>query len=138
MKEFILTQPYANLEEMLNSAEVDVYKEELMQSDDDEYAVVSRIGNRYDLFGNKIEGFAKNPFKKEVKIEEEKTEDIDMRYMKIQEAIENEIAEAVMEEKVKHMQEIAQLKDEHQTEIEQVKVQAKEQAKAELIEKLSK
>ena len=66
MKEFVLTQPYNSLEEMLSSVEVNIYKEELEMSGVEKYAIVSRIGNRYDLNGNKIEDFADNPyFKKE-------------------------------------------------------------------------
>ena len=95
MKEFVLTQPYANLEEMLNSAEVDVYKEELEQGNIEKYAIVSRIGNRYDLNGKKIEDFVKNPYLKKkqdvvenvkieiaetLSVEEEKMEVKTMKY----------------------------------------------------------
>ena len=64
MKEFVLTQPYSTVEEMVNSGEVAVYKEELQQGNIEKYAIVSRIGNRYDLNGKKIEDFVKNPYLK--------------------------------------------------------------------------
>ena len=59
MKEFILTQPYTTIEEMVNSGELSVYKEELQQGNIEKYAIVSRIGNRYDIEGKKIELHAK-------------------------------------------------------------------------------
>lgn len=152
MKEFVLTQPYCSLEEMMSSGEFAVYKEELEQGNIEEYAIVSRIGNRYDLFGEKIDGFAKNPFnqkfakevEKEQEKQEEKKESVDMRYLKIEELIDNEVADAVAEAKAKHIKEVEQLKVEHQAEIEKLKIehqteieQAKETVKAELIAKLN-
>ena len=100
MKEFILTQPYGSLEEMLNSAEVAVYREELQQCNIEKYAIVSRIGNRYDLSGKKIEDLADNPFfhKEEMVVEEiastteEKvTEERSMKYCEIEMLIDKEI-----------------------------------------------
>ena len=44
MKEFILSQPYNTLEEMLNSTEVCGYIEELKQCEIEQYAIISRIG----------------------------------------------------------------------------------------------
>ena len=144
MKEFVLTQPYNSLDEMLNSGEVAVYKEELEQGDIEKYAIVSRIGNRYDLNGKKIESFSKNPFykKKEenvvedakTKIAEEDVKEINnMKFYEIEALIEQEIANAIADVKAKYEQEIAFLKEAHEKELEN----AKQQAKAELIEKLN-
>lgn len=146
MKEFILTQPYASLEEMLNSAEVAIYKEELEQGFIEKYAIVSRIGNRYDLDGNKIEDFADNPFivsyteiTKEDVVEEaditveEMLEGKTMKYFDIEEMIDKEVEKAVEEVKAKYEEEIAKLKEQHAIELEK----AKEDAKAELIAKLT-
>ena len=69
MKEFVLTQSYATIDEMLHSGEVEVYKEELQQGNIEKYAIVSRIGNRYDLNGIKIDGFVDNPFSKKKEVE---------------------------------------------------------------------
>lgn len=153
MKEFILTQPYANLEEMLNSAEVTIYKEELQQSNIEKYAIVSRIGNRYDLDGNKIEDFVDNPFivkqedvpvsycevTKEDVIEEasitveKMLEDETMKYAEVEKVIDNEIKKAVDNVKNEYKQVIAGMKEAHAVEIEKVK----EEVKAELIAKLT-
>ena len=152
MKEFILTQPYGSLEEMLNSAEVEIYKEELQQGNIERYAIVSRIGNRYDLNGNKIEDFADNPFlvKEDIPVSyceitkedvvedagitvEEILEGKTMKYFDIEEMIDKEVEKAVEEVKAKYEEEIAKLKEQHAIELEK----AKEDAKAELIAKLT-
>lgn len=132
MKEFVLTQPYANVEEMINSAEVAIYKEELQQGDIEKYAIVSRIGNRYDLSGNKIEDFINNPFYTEIK-EEPLSGGKDMKYFEIETLIDVEVANAVAALKSKHEKEIEVLKETHEKEI----AVAKEQARAELIAKLN-
>lgn len=140
MKEFVLTQPYGSLEEMLNSAEVAVYKEELEQGTIKQYAIVSRLGNRYDLNGNKVDGLVDNPFCKEQKSVEVK----DMKYTEIEILIEKEIEKAVAITKVAHAQELATIKAQHDKDVaelnakhieELAEVQAK--AKADLIAKLS-
>ena len=144
MMEFFLTQPYGSLEEMLSSAEVAVYKEDLERGTYEKYAIVSRIGNRYDLFGNKIDGFAYNPFYNQVEvvnlpfvvnetIEEKVVEGTDMKYCEIEVLIDNEIDKAISLVKLEHEKEIAKLKEEHAQEL----ARAKEEAKAELIAKLN-
>ena len=148
MKEFILTQPYNTLEEMLNSGEVAVYKEELEQGDIEKYAIVSRIGNRYDLNGKKIEDFVKNPYLKKkqdvvenvkietaetLSVEEQKTEVKTMKYCEIEMFIDKEIEKAVAEVEEKHAQEIAVLKEAHAQEL----ANAKYEVKAELLAKLN-
>lgn len=143
MKEFNLTQPYATLEEMMNSAEVAIYKEELQQGNIEQYAIVSRIGNRYDLNGNKVEDFAPNPFchKEEVveveaptEIKEEKeTEETSMKYLEIEALIDKEIEKAVAEVNAKYEQELSALKEKHAQEL----ATAKAEVKAELIAKLN-
>ena len=153
MKEFVLTQPYSTVEEMLNSGEVAVYKEELQQGNIEKYAIVSRIGNRYDLNGKKIENYADNPFiaKEDVIVftcDEITNEDVieeasitvekileeeDMKYCEIEMFIDKEIEKAVAEIKEKHAQEIAVLKEKHAEEL----ANAKYEAKAELIAKLN-
>ena len=150
MKEFVLTQPYNSLEDMLNSGEVAVYKEELQQGNIEKYAIVSRIGNRYDLNGKKIEEFAKNPYlkKKEdavrnvqtevvetlaVEVYEEKKENKTMKYFEIETLIDKEVEKAVAEVTEKYEQEISLLKEEHSHEL----ATAKYQVKAELIAKIN-
>lgn len=148
MKEFVLTQPYSTVEEMVNSGEVAVYKEELQQGNIEKYAIVSRIGNRYDLNGKKIEDFVKNPYLKKkqdvvenvkieiaetLSVEEEKMEVKTMKYCEIEMFIDKEIEKAVAEIKEKHAQEIAVLKEKHAEEL----ANAKYEAKAELIAKLN-
>lgn len=138
MKEFALTQPYATTDEMINSAEVGVYKEELRCSNEEDYAIVSRIGNRYDLFGNKIERFAKNPFiatteKLSAVQEIQKEEQPIMKYAEIETLIDNEVAKAVAEVKSAYEQQIINLKAQHDAEIANVK----ENVKAELIARLN-
>lgn len=156
MKEFILTQPYGSLEEMLNSAEVGIYKEELQQGNIEKYAIISRIGNRYDLNGNKIEGFIDNPFfaKEDIPASycEITNEDIikeagitvedflggkTMKYFEIEKLIDAEVEKAVAECKAKYEEEIVKLKEQHDIELENVKANAKTEAKAELLAKLN-
>lgn len=140
MKEFNLTQSYATIEELLNSGEVAVYKEELQQSDIDKYAIVSRIGNRYDLQGEKIEKYALNPYfatteKIAVVVEENKKEgEINiMKYAEIEALIDNEVAKAVAEVNAKHEQELATLKEQHAQELANVKYEVR----AEIIAKIN-
>lgn len=151
MKEFILTQSYATIEDMLNSGEVAVYIEELQQCNIDFYAIVSRIGNRYNIRGEKIIGYEQNPYslvnaqevttEVEVVVEnetteivkEKKEEETDMKYVEIEALINAEIEKAVAEVKSAYEQEIATLKEQHEKELAEVK----EQAKAELIAKLN-
>lgn len=117
MKEFVLTQPYGNLEEMLNSGEVAVYKEELQQGNIEKYAIVSRIGNRYDLDGNKIEDYVVNPYcNNNVEVKE-------MKYTEIEALIDKEVEKAVAKEKALHEEAVATLKAKHNTEIEELKQQ---------------
>lgn len=151
MKEFILTQPYGNLEEMLNSAEVGIYKEELQQGNIEKYAIVSRIGNRYDLQGNKIEDFVDNPFlvKEDIPVSyceitnEDVVEEADttieeilgektMKYVEIENLIDAEVEEAVAKVETKFKKEIITLKEQHAQEL----ANAKAEAKAELLAKL--
>lgn len=156
--EFYLTQSYATLEEMLNSAEVAVYKEDLQRGTYEKYAIVSRIGNRYDLNGNKIEGYVDNPyFVKQEDIPvfscdkitnediieeagitvEKMLEDETMKYFEIEKLIDAEVEKAVANVKLQHEQEIAELKSFHESELANVKVNAKAEAKAELLAKLN-
>ena len=130
MKEFILTQPYNSIEEMVNSGEMAVYVDELKQHSISKYAIVSRIGNRYDIHGNRIEGFIDNPFG--VNVEELKTEGISMKYLEIEALIDAEVEKATAELKVKHEQEIESLKQVHELELANVK----SQVKAEILAKL--
>lgn len=148
MKEFVLTQPYNSLEEMLNSAEVAIYKEELRQGNIEKYAIVSRIGNRYDLEGDKLIEFAPNPFYKKsvgfvtaeithedviTAVEENIMEEKEMKYPEIETLIDEVVAKQVEGVKLAHEEEIAKLKEEHTQEL----VKAKAEAKAELIAKLN-
>ena len=152
MKEFVLTQPYSTVEEMLNSGEVAVYKEELQQGNIEKYAIVSRIGNRYDLQGNKIEDFVDNPFlvKENIPVSyceitnEDVVEEADttieeilgektMKYVEIENLIDAEVEEAVAKVETKFKKEIITLKEQHAQEL----ANAKEEAKAELLAKLN-
>lgn len=152
MKEFILTQSYTSIDEMLNSDEMSVYKEELQTSEIKEYAIVSRIGNRYDLDGNKIEYFVNNPFYKtqevevceEAKtipvvcdIEEKNMEEEKMKYAEIEKLIDAEVEKAVAELKAEYEKEIEELKTFHENELATVKTNAKAEAKAEILAKLN-
>jgi hypothetical protein len=147
MKEFILTQPYNNLEEMINSGEVGVYKEELKEGNIEKYAIVSRIGNRYDLNGKKIEKFVANPFYKNQQtdieeiaqtdfietVEEKNTEGENMKYFEIEKMIDAEVEKAVAEVNLQYEQRIEELKEQFNVAI----VNAKAEAKAELLAKLN-
>lgn len=150
MKEFMLTQSYISIGEMLNSGEMAVYQDELKEGNIDKYAIVSRIGNRYDINGNKIAGVVDNPFinvpapvvevveeKKEIEeIEEiiEKVEVIDtMKYAEIEALIDAEINKAVEGIKAEYEQKLADLKFHHEREIAEVGAKVK----AELLAKLN-
>ena len=141
MKEFILTQPYSNLEEMLNSAEVGIYKEELLQGNIEKYAIVSRIGNRYDLNGNKIEDFVDNPFlvkqedapvsycesiNEDVVEEkgitaEKKLEGEVMKYPEVEAFIDEVVAKQIEGVKISYKEEIAKIKAQHEQEVAELK-----------------
>lgn len=142
MKEFVLTQPYLSVDEMVNSGEVAVYKDELQNCGEELYAIVSRTGKRYDLFGNKIDDFAQNPFlgKNEngqvqdlTIIEEKKVENEEMKYSNIEALIDAEVAKAIEQIKAEHAKEIENLKAEHAKEI----LTVHDTVKAELLAKIS-
>ncbi len=140
MKEFNLTQPYASITDMVNSEEVKSFINELQQGNIDEYAIVSRIGNRYDIDGKKISKFAANPYVitcaniAQVDTEnKEQGENDAMKYAEIETMIDNEVAKAVKEVEAKHAQELAELKERHAQEL----VTVKSTLKAELIAKLN-
>ena len=159
MMEFILTQSYATLEEMLNSAEVDVYKEDLQRGTYEKYAIVSRIGNRYDLEGKKIEGFVDNPFYKtqrvevceEAKpipvvceIEEKNMEETNMKYPEIEAFVDGVVEKQVEGVKLAYEEEISKIKAQHEQYIDELKalhevelMNAKAKAKSELLAKLN-
>ena len=164
MKEFILTQSYGSIEEMLNSVEVAIYKEELQQGSIEKYAVVSRVGNKYDIDGHKIEDFVDNPFfAKEEKCTcynelecicdnegnfEEKMEEKEMKYPEIEafvdgvvekqvEGVKRAYEEKIAKFKAQHEQEIAELKELHESELATAKANAKAEAKEELLAKLN-
>lgn len=164
MIEFNLTQPYSNLEEMLNSAEVAIYKEDLQRGTYKKYAIVSRIGNRYDLQGNKIEDYVDNPFfvKEDIpaftceKITNEEAgmtiEEFiggkTMKYPEIEafvdgvvekqvEGVKLAYEEEIAKIKAQHEQEIAELKAVHEDELSTAKANAKAEAKAEILAKLN-
>lgn len=126
MKEYVLTQSYPTINDMIESGEVKVYIDELRCGDIDKYAIVSRIGNRYNINGEKIVDFVQNPFFAEEAKKENIKEVTDMKYSEIETLIDNEIAKAV---------EAAMI--EKDNEIAEIKAAAKEQAKAELIAKLN-
>ena len=126
MKEYVLTQSYPTINDMIESGEVKVYIDELRCCDIDKYAIVSRIGNRYNINGEKIVDFVENPFFAEKAKKENIKEVTDMKYSEIETLIDNEIAKAV---------EAAMI--EKDNEIAEIKAAAKEQAKAELIAKLN-
>lgn len=140
MKQYVLTKPYATLEAMINSDEVARAKEELQKGEIKEYAIVSRIGNRYDLNANKILGYALNPYYQEKTMEDKK----DMKYTNIEAIIDQEIATAVEKANIQHAQEIAKINADHEKEVIAIKekhaadlVKAKDLAKAELLAKLN-
>lgn len=140
MKEFRLTQSYATIKDMLNSEEVNNIKIELQENlNIAEYAIVSRIGNHYDLSGNKIAQYAHNPYfstveETSVVVEENKKQgETEMKYAEIEALIDNEIAKAVEEVNARHEQELAELKEKYTAELEN----AKEAVKAEIIAKIN-
>lgn len=122
MKEFYLDEPYASIQDMLKGEEVAEFTEELKQGEIDQYAFVSRIGNRYDLDGKKIAGFSANPFF----VGENKEEEQPMKYAEIEALIDEEIAKAVDKVKAECDEKVAELI-----------AKAKADAKAELIAKLT-
>lgn len=161
--EFFLTQSYSTLEEMLNSAEVGIYKEDLQRGTYEKYAIVSRIGNRYDLEGNKIEGFVDNPFiaKEDIPVftcEKITNEDIvkeagmtieefiggkTMKYPEVEAFIDEVVAKQIEGVKLAYEEDIAKLKEQHEQEIAELKAihedelaTAKANAKAEAKEEL--
>jgi len=154
MKEFELTQSYGTIEEMINSEEIAVIKEELSKGEIEFYAIVSRIGNKYDIAGNKIVDCAQNPyllcqapvceqqeaifqseiFAEPVDVEIEKIEEEnEMKYPEIEALIDEIVAKEIEGVNLAHAEEIAKLKEEHAIELEN----AKAEAKAELIAKLN-
>lgn len=139
MKEFILKQSYASIDEMLQSEELKEFVNELKQGDVDEYAIVSRIGNRYDLDGKKIAKYADNPYfatteKIAVVVEGNKEQgENSMKYTEIETLIDNEIAKVVSEITARHDQELAELKEKHAQEL----ANAKYEVRAELLAKLN-
>lgn len=159
MKEFVLTQSYATIEEMLHSGEVDVYRAELETGNIEKYAIVSRIGNRYDLNGNKIESLVDNPFCCKVEVvnlpfvvnetkKEKVLEETNMKYPEIEAFVDEVIAkqiegvklayeEEIAKIKAQHEQEIAELKAVHEDELATAKANAKAEAKEELLAKLN-
>lgn len=139
MKEFKLIQSYSTIGEMLNSEEVKEFVNELKQGNIDEYVIVSRIGNKYDLDGNKIAQYVLNPYfsvaeEISVTVEENKEQgEIEMKYAEIEALIDSEIAKAVGEVNARHEQELAELKEKYTAELEN----AKEAVKAEIIAKIN-
>lgn len=139
MKELILTQSYSTINDMLNSEEVKEFVKELEQGNIDEYAVVSRIGNRYNLDGKRISKFAQNPYVttsaniSQVETENKKQGENTMKYTEIEALIDNEIAKAVADINAKHEQELAELKEKYTAELES----AKATVKAEIIAKIN-
>lgn len=126
MKEFNLTQSYTSVEDMVNSEEVASFKNELAQQNIDCYAIISHIGNRYDVFGNKISGYAQNPY---LKLEEVKK----MKYDDIEKLVDTLIESAVATIRSEYEQKITALTAQHEKQL----ADAKEQAKVDLIAKLS-
>lgn len=139
MKEFVLTQPYLSVDEMISSGEVAVYKDELQNCGDELYAIVSRTGKRYDLNGNKIDSFAKNPFfetqeEEKTIIEKNQTEEQkEMKYLDIESLIDKEVAKAVEETRIMYEKEIENLKLQHANEL----ISIKDKVKAEILSKIN-
>lgn len=140
MKEFVLKKSYSTIDEMLKSEEVKAFVSELKQGNIDEYAIVSRIGNRYDLDGKKIAQYAPNPYfsiaeETSVVVEENKEqgEQNTMKYAEIEALIDKEIAKAIAEVNSKYEQELAELKEKHAQELANVKYEVR----AELLAKLN-
>lgn len=135
MKEFVLTRSYTTINEMLSSAEICACKEELENGGIDEYAIVSRIGNRYDLSGKKIVYSARNPYLTVIEAVEENKEkgETEMKYTEIETLIDKEVEKAVAEVNARHEKELAELKSKYVVELEN----AKATVKAELLAKLN-
>ena len=162
MKSFQLEKPYENMDQMRKSEEMEKIVEQLKSENIDLYEVKSRIGNKYDIFGNPINGFAKNPYYKvdcytanvtrtvvtqsEVKDEtpaeapknkkENKKENKEMPredlHKIIDEEIENEISEKLGQLKALYEEKIANLEEQHAAEL----AEARNKVKAELLELL--
>ena len=138
MKDFVLTKPYSTIEDMLNSEEVTIFKEELKNGNFENYAIVSRTGKRYDLKGNKIDSFAKNPFFEQHEettiIEKNQTEEQkEMKYVDIESLIDKEVAKAVEETRIMYEKEIENLKLQHANEL----ISIKDKVKAEILSKIN-
>lgn len=139
MKDFVLTKPYSTIDEMLNSEEVTIFKEELKNGNFENYAIVSRTGKRYDLKGNKIDSFAKNPFfetqeEEKTIIEKNQTEEQkEMKYLDIESLIDKEVAKAVEETRIMYEKEIENLKLQHANEL----ISIKDKVKAEILSKIN-
>lgn len=139
MKEFVLTQSYSTIGDMLRSEEVKAFVSELEKGEIAEYAIISRIGNRYDLDGNKIAQYAPNPYatvcanNAPAETENKEQGEIEMKYAEIEALIDNEIAKAVAEVNARHEKELAELKEKYTAELEN----AKEAVKAEIIAKIN-
>lgn len=138
MKDFVLTKPYSTIEDMLNSEEVTIFKEELKNGNFENYAIVSRTGKRYDLKGNKIDSFAKNPFFEQHEettiIEKNQTEEQkEMKYVDIESLIDKEVAKAVEETRIMYEKEIENLKLQHANEL----ISIKDTVKAEILSKIN-
>ena len=138
MKDFVLTKPYSTIDEMLNSEEVTIFKEELKNGNFENYAIVSRTGKRYDLKGNKIDSFAKNPFFEQHEettiIEKNQTEEQkEMKYVDIESLIDKEVAKAVEETRIMYEKEIENLKLQHANEL----ISIKDTVKAEILSKIN-
>ena len=138
MKDFVLTKPYSTIEDMLNGEEVTIFKEELKSGNFENYAIVSRTGKRYDLNGNKIDSFAKNPFFEQHEettiIEKNQTEEQkEMKYLDIESLIDKEVAKAVEETRIAYEKEIENLKLQHANEL----ISIKDAVKAEILSKIN-
>lgn len=138
MKDFVLTKPYSTIEDMLNSEEVTIFKEELKNGNFENYAIVSRTGKRYDLKGNKIDSFAKNPFFEQHEettiIEKNQTEEQkEMKYVDIESLIDKEVAKAVEATRITYEKEIENLKLQHANEL----ISIKDTVKAEILSKIN-
>ena len=138
MKDFVLTKPYSTIEDMLNSEEVTIFKEELKNGNFENYAIVSRTGKRYDLKGNKIDSFAKNPFfetqEETTTIEKNQTEEQkEMKYLDIESLVDKEVAKAVEATRITYEKEIENLKLQHANEL----ISIKDTVKAEILSKIN-
>ena len=138
MKDFVLTKPYSTIDDMLNSEEVTIFKEELKNGNFENYAIVSRTGKRYDLNGNKIDSFARNPFfethEETTIIEKNQTEEQpEMKYVDIESLIDKEVAKAVEATRIMYEKEIENLKLQHANEL----ISIKDTVKAEILSKIN-